>query len=317
MPLLRVTLHTATLHPQFLGTTLTWWRDTGETVQVMIAHEVADTIPYEENPVRRVCYGRETLRRRLDRPAEELDFEVLIELCDRGGTDYIAMPIDGVYAAAYMVTFVSDRPGGFADSELTDLTRVGQRLSIITDRHNQWWITHNLLCAYLGGDDLCRHLGRQRPAGDMLGQGLDLGGCQAVERDAGDVRETDPRRLVFRPEGDQQQYWQGADALDRQIENFERGRIGPVGVLEQHQDRLLPRQCFELVEQGRQGQPPLLRRAQCERRIAAAKSSAVSAMRAGANMASSLSSCVSGGSSGARRAARPNCTTKGWSTLSR
>jgi hypothetical protein len=58
MPLLRVTLHTATLHPQFLGTTISWWRDTGETVQVMIAHEVADAIPYEKNPVRRVCYGR-------------------------------------------------------------------------------------------------------------------------------------------------------------------------------------------------------------------------------------------------------------------
>ena len=39
-----------------------------ETVQVMIAHEVADAIPYEKNPVRRVCYDRETLRRRLDRP---------------------------------------------------------------------------------------------------------------------------------------------------------------------------------------------------------------------------------------------------------
>ena len=152
MPMLRVTLHTATLHPQFLGTTLTWWRDTGETVQVMIAHEIADAIPYEENPVRRVCSGRETLRRRLDRPAEELDFEVLIELRDRGGTEYIALPIDGVYDAAYMVTFVTDRLGGFTDSELTDLARVAQRLSIITDRHNQWWITHNLLCAYLGAN---------------------------------------------------------------------------------------------------------------------------------------------------------------------
>jgi adenylate cyclase len=151
MPLLRVTLHTATLHPQFLGTTLTWWRDTGETVQVMIAHEVADTIPYEKNPVRRVCYGRETLRRRLDR-LDELDFEVLSELRDRGGTDYIALPIDGVYAAAYMLTFVTDRPSGFTDSELTDLAGVGRRLSIITDRYNQWWITHNLLCAYLGAN---------------------------------------------------------------------------------------------------------------------------------------------------------------------
>jgi adenylate cyclase len=45
MPLLRVTSHTGTLHPQFLGPTFTWWRDTAETVQVMIAHEVAEVIP--------------------------------------------------------------------------------------------------------------------------------------------------------------------------------------------------------------------------------------------------------------------------------
>jgi adenylate cyclase len=110
---------------------------------------VADAIPYEKNPVRRVCYGRETLRRRLDLPDDELDFEVLIELRERGGTDYIALPIDGVYAAAYMLTFVTDRPHGFSEDELADLARVGQRLSITADRHNQWWITHNLLCAYL------------------------------------------------------------------------------------------------------------------------------------------------------------------------
>jgi adenylate cyclase len=79
----------------------------------MIAHEVADAIPHEKKPVRRVCDGREPLRRRLDLPDDELDFEVLIELRERGGTDYIALPIDGVYAAAYMLTFVTDRPHGF------------------------------------------------------------------------------------------------------------------------------------------------------------------------------------------------------------
>ncbi|MBV9014242.1 MAG: hypothetical protein JO058_01145 [Alphaproteobacteria bacterium] len=96
IPVLRVTLHVGTLHPQFLGTTMTWWRDTGQTVQVMIKHEVADAIPYEKNPVRRVCQGRETLRRRLDRPDEFLDFSVLQELRDHGGTDYLALPIPGM-----------------------------------------------------------------------------------------------------------------------------------------------------------------------------------------------------------------------------
>jgi adenylate cyclase len=150
MPLLRTTFHTATLHPQFLGTTLTWWRDTGESVRVMIAHEVRDAIPYEENPVARVCYGKETLRRRLDRPDDELDFMVLRELRDRGGTDYFALPADGIYGVAYMLTFVTDRPGGFTDREIADLTRAGRRMSIVADRHNQWAITHNLLAAYLG-----------------------------------------------------------------------------------------------------------------------------------------------------------------------
>jgi adenylate cyclase len=150
MPLLRVTSHTGTLHPQFLGTTFTWWRDTAETVQVMIAHEVAEVIPPQYNLVRRVCFGRESIRRRLDRPDDDLDFSVLRELRDRGGTDYIALPIDGVYATAYMVTFVTDRSGGFRDSELADLARVARRLSIVADRHNQWRITRNLLCAYLG-----------------------------------------------------------------------------------------------------------------------------------------------------------------------
>lgn len=150
IPLLRVTLHVATIHPQFLGTTIVWWRDTGRTTQVLIKHEIGDAIPYENNPVRRVCEGHETLRRRLDRPDAELDFAVLIELRDRGGADYLALPIAGVHATDYMVTFVTGRPGGFTDVEIADLTRVAQRLAIVIDRQSQGWILRNILTAYLG-----------------------------------------------------------------------------------------------------------------------------------------------------------------------
>jgi hypothetical protein len=45
VPLLRVTLHCGTLHLQFLRATFTWWRTSGRTQPVMIAHEVADLIP--------------------------------------------------------------------------------------------------------------------------------------------------------------------------------------------------------------------------------------------------------------------------------
>ena len=125
LPLLRVTLHVGTIHPQFLGTTMVWWRDIGETRQVLIGHEIGDVIPYEKSPVRRVWEGRETLRRRLDLPDDQLDFDVLFELRERGGTDYLALPIAGAHAVDYMVTFVTDRLGGFTANEIDDLARGG------------------------------------------------------------------------------------------------------------------------------------------------------------------------------------------------
>jgi adenylate cyclase len=150
LPLLRVTLHVGTIHPQFLGTTMVWWRDIGETRQVLIGHEIGDAIPYEKSPVRRVWEGRETLRRRLDLPDDQLDFDVLFELRERGGTDYLALPIAGAHAVDYMVTFVTDRLGGFTANEIDDLARVGQRLAVVVDLHSQRWITRNVLSAYLG-----------------------------------------------------------------------------------------------------------------------------------------------------------------------
>jgi len=151
LPLLRVTLHTSTLHPQYLGATFVWFRTTGRTEQRLIAHEVADLIRYEDNPVARVVWGGETLRRRLDVADAVVDFSILHDLQALGATDYLALPVaSGHGARNYMITYVTDRPGGFTESEVTDLTRVSQRLSILVDMHNQKAIARNVVSAYLG-----------------------------------------------------------------------------------------------------------------------------------------------------------------------
>jgi adenylate cyclase len=151
LPLLRVSLHVGTLHPQYLGAAIIWWRDTGRTVRIMLKHEIRDLIPYEVNPVRRVREGGETLRRRLDGPEPQFDFAVLHELKERGATDYLALPVGGVYGpSSYMVTYVSDRPGGFSEGEVADLKRISELLSALVDMHNQKHIAENILIAYLG-----------------------------------------------------------------------------------------------------------------------------------------------------------------------
>lgn len=152
LPLLRVTLHSGTLHPQFLGTTFIWWRTRGQSEQTLIAHEITDVIHYEDNPVQRVCSGGETLRRRLDGAEATLDFVVLAELKAHGATDYLALPIRSIHGRNrnYMLTYVTDRPGGFTAEEIADITRVSQRVAVLCDIHGQRWIATNVLNAYLG-----------------------------------------------------------------------------------------------------------------------------------------------------------------------
>ena len=137
IPVMRVSLHSGTLHPQFLGATYLWWRTTGQTQKVMITHELGDSLTYDNNPVRRVREGREIMRRRLDGPDPQLDFPVLHDLKARGATEYFALPVASAFGSgAHMACYVADRPGGFTERELADLSALSQRLSL-DRRHEQ------------------------------------------------------------------------------------------------------------------------------------------------------------------------------------
>jgi adenylate cyclase len=150
-PLLGVSLHGETLHPQFLGATYLWWRDPGQTHTLMIGHGIANRTPYAGNIVRRVREGGETVRRRLDGPDEQLDMAILQDLKARGATEFLALPIPSPFGfGRYMVAFATDRVDGFTDKEAADLTFLSRRLSVIADMNSQRLIAQNVLRAYLG-----------------------------------------------------------------------------------------------------------------------------------------------------------------------
>jgi adenylate cyclase len=150
-PLLRLSLHAGTLHPQFLGVTYIWGRDIGNTQELMIRHEIAGVTPYEQNPVRRVREGGETLRCPLEGDETAFEFSFLSDLKMRGGTEFFALPIPSPFGfGSYMMAFLADRPGGFREQEIADLTTLSQRLSVIADMNSQRQIAKNVLRAYLG-----------------------------------------------------------------------------------------------------------------------------------------------------------------------
>ena len=149
-PLLRATLQLRTLHPQYLGATFVWWRTTGRTVLRLVTHEVQDLYGHEDNPVRRVQVNGETVRRRLEVADDALDFPILHDLKAEGATDYFALPLKSSFGTNHMVTYVTDRTGGFTAQEIADLTRVSQRLALLADLRSQRRIAGNILDAYLG-----------------------------------------------------------------------------------------------------------------------------------------------------------------------
>jgi adenylate cyclase len=148
-PLARFTLHSGVLHPQFLGTSFIWWRDTGQTVQTFVEHEVREVAAYENNPVLRVIQGGETLRCRIDVDCE-LAFPILRDLKAKGCTEYLALPVPGAHARRYAVTYTTDLVGGFSQQQVTELTGISRRMSVVCDSFSQQELTRHLLKVYLG-----------------------------------------------------------------------------------------------------------------------------------------------------------------------
>jgi adenylate cyclase len=151
LPIMRVSLHVAVVHPQFFGTNVVWWRSTGQTTQTMITHELVELMKGEDTPVKRVVLFGETVRRRLEVPDDELDFPICLELKAKGATDLLALPITSAHGGYnYMVSFAIDRPGGLSEGEVADLTWVSRLMPLLIDMHSHRSIARNLLAFYLG-----------------------------------------------------------------------------------------------------------------------------------------------------------------------
>jgi len=149
IPLLRVTCHVGTIHPQFTGFSVQWWRQRGLTTDVALLHEVRDTPAFQNNTIRRAIEFGETIRRRIATLAA-FDFPVLHDLKEEGATDYIAMPLQGPSGRRIAVTYATDRPGGFSDADIAELTRLSELLAVHIVMHGRARLARNLLGAYLG-----------------------------------------------------------------------------------------------------------------------------------------------------------------------
>ena len=151
LPVMRVSLHVPVVHPQFFGTNLAWRRSTGQTTRTMITHELVELMRGEDTPAKRVILYGETLRRQLEVADDELNFAMLRELKAEGASGFLGLPITSAHGTYnYMISYATDRLGGFTDADVAGLTQISRLLPLVIDMHSHRNIARNLLTFYLG-----------------------------------------------------------------------------------------------------------------------------------------------------------------------
>jgi adenylate cyclase len=161
LPLSRALITFRTLHPLYASVSLVWRRAEDEVSVEEMVHERAFTNEqFYRSPMFHMLKTQiPYLRRRLTGPEAVLDFPVLEELHDAGGTDYlgylVAFAVDddpGPHEDGVAGSWTTDRPAGFSDRDLRDLARVQRRLAVACKVQLKREIAQNVLTTYLGAD---------------------------------------------------------------------------------------------------------------------------------------------------------------------
>ncbi len=113
-------------HPQSAAFALsyTWQRGVEGIEEYQATHAGLQNAQYQDSPFAPIIAGEGGIRRRHEGPNPQLDFPILQDLIDEGGTDYVAMPVRFSDGLINILTLPSDRPGGFSTQELGDLYEV-------------------------------------------------------------------------------------------------------------------------------------------------------------------------------------------------
>jgi adenylate cyclase len=150
IPLWRAFCAIRTLHPQIAASAYVWRRGEGTAERRTAQHGIEKTPAFTQSPLAEVTRTGQTIRRRLEDPEANLDYEVLKTFRSEGGTDYVAMPMVFSSGEINSISWLTDRPGGFSDIEIAGLTDVAEMLTVIVETQTHRRIVSALLDTYVG-----------------------------------------------------------------------------------------------------------------------------------------------------------------------
>jgi adenylate cyclase len=160
VPLWRATLYMGTLHPLIRGVGTRWLREPKIIEEFRILHGSEATGEYLRSPIRATIERGTPFRRRLIEETPE--YPLLSKLRKAGATDYCALALNRTFQRFPVVTWSTDRPSGFSDTDVAALEEINPALAAIVDTRVIRRIGANLLDTYIGP-----HAGRRILAGQI------------------------------------------------------------------------------------------------------------------------------------------------------
>ena len=151
IPVKRSTLHILIHHPQWLGARFVWAEGMQEAEIARVDYDVRERSEYIGSPANELQDGATEVRENLERdPALGRQHVIYNDMRAKGLTDYVAWPLYHTLGKRHMVTFATDRPGGFDDAHIASLLRVLPVLALVSEIRVKNRLARTLLETYVG-----------------------------------------------------------------------------------------------------------------------------------------------------------------------
>lgn len=151
IPVKRASLHILIHHPQWLGARMLWSDGMHEAVIEGVDYDVRERSEYIGSPANEIHDGATEVRENLERdPSPGRKHAIYDEMRAKGLTDYVAWPLYHTLGKRHIVTFATDRPGGFDDEHIAGLTRLLPVLSLVSEIRIKNRLARTLLETYVG-----------------------------------------------------------------------------------------------------------------------------------------------------------------------
>ncbi len=149
LPLARYTTGVPSLHPQVDSFSVLWERGKGIT-QRQFRQSTEDTSQLQKSPIIIAYQDGESRRYRLEDPPEENEYELLGDFRRAGLTDYFVLALPVSDGSCKVMSFATDRPGGFLDRHIDILNGLQHPLAVIVELGYFRHLATTLMETYVG-----------------------------------------------------------------------------------------------------------------------------------------------------------------------